>query len=143
MKKVISILLLLYALPAFAQQTCPPGAPLPSDDQLVCWTNATNLVNEDGSDAGPIPATGPKALFQTEVQKVQVGASANCSVTNPQAFKVTADVLQMFFENLPAGKHCYRARHITTDLTTSNWTSWVSKVSNGPTKAKTPTLTIY
>jgi hypothetical protein len=146
MKKLIALLFLL-PLPALAQQTCPPTGTIAVDAALLCWTNATQDVN-----GNPLPATGPFALTQTRVQRAVVGSTASCAFTViAETLNVTPDVTQMFFQNLPVGKHCFRARHISRDSADvelfSDWTATVSKVTTSPVpppaKPRPLTITIH
>lgn len=129
---------------AEAQQSCPPSGPVPTNAALLCWTNATQDV-----DGNPLPATGPGALTQTRAQRAVVAASATCSFsTIAETLNVTPDVTMLFFQNLTAGKHCYRARHIALDAAgaelLSDWTPYVSKVvAPAAVKPRPLTITIH
>lgn len=147
MKRLTLLALLLFAAPALAQQTCPPTGTVASDAALLCWTNATQDVN-----GNPLPATGPFALTQTRVQRATVAATASCSFTTiAETLNVVPAVTQMFFQNLPAGKHCFRARHASRDEANvellSDWTATVSKVATPPApppaKPRPLTITIH
>jgi hypothetical protein len=147
MKKLLTALLLLASLPAFAQQACPPTGTIAVDAALVCWTNATQDINGNA-----LPATGPFALTQTRIQRAQVLATATCSFTTiAQTLNVTPDVKVVLFEALPVGKQCFRARHASLDAggleLLSDWSATVSKLTTSPTpppaKAKPLTITIY
>lgn len=146
MKNLLAALLLLASLPAFAQQTCPPTSPVASDAALLCWINATQDVN-----GNPLPATGPFSLTQTRIQR-STGASCQTTFgTVTETLNVTPDVLMVLFENLPAGRWCYRARHVSRDAANvellSDWSATVSKVAAAPTpppaKPRPVTITIH
>lgn len=136
MKKAAAFIVgILFAFAAFAQ-VAPNAA-------RVSWTNATQDV-----DGSALPATGPGALTQTRIQRALVGAAANCSFgTVAQTLNVTPDVLSVLFENLEAGKHCFRARHISRDASDaellSDWSASVSKVvAPAVVRPRPPTITI-
>ena len=138
MKKLAPLALLLFIAPAFGQQVCPPTGTIPTNAALLCWTNATQ--NVDGS---AIPATGLLALKSTQIQRAMVAATVTCAFTTiTETLSVTPDVNKVYLENLPAGKHCFRARHYNNENTASAFSATVSKTSVAPAPAKPKPLTI-
>lgn len=146
MKKLAIFALLLFAAPALAQQTCPPTGGIASDAALLCWVNATEDVN-----GNPLPATGPFSLTQTRIQR-STGATCQTTFgTAVETLNVTPDVKMVLFENLPAGRWCYRARHVSRDAASvellSDWSAVATKIAAAPTpppaKSKPTTITIF
>jgi hypothetical protein len=138
------VLGLCYCGTASSQQACPPTGPIAADAALLCWVNATQDIN-----GAPLPATGPGALTQTRVQRAVVGATATCAFTTvAEALNVLPAVTSVLFQALPAGKHCFRARHVSLDAAgaemLSDWSPTASKVAVPPIgKSKPLTITIY
>lgn len=144
LKKLTLVTAALLALVTFevsAQVVCPPTTTTAVNAALVCWTNAT--LNEDGTT---IPAIGPLSLKTTTIQRAQVAATASCDFTTiAQTLNVTPDVTTVLFENLTAGKQCFRARHVNEAGTNSAYSAMVSKVTTVPAPVKTrpPTISIF
>lgn len=146
MKKLAPLALLLFSVPAFAQQTCPPTGTIAVDAALLCWTNATQDVN-----GNPLPATGAGSLTGTRIQRAVVGATATCAFTTiAETLNVLPDITQLLFQNLPAGRHCFRVRHLADNPAPndmSDWSATVSKVTTAPVpppaKPKPLTISIY
>lgn len=150
----LPFLLLIFGTVAWstshAQVACPPTSAIPTNNVLVCWTNATENVPVPPETIGtPIPATGPDALKTTTVQRAQVAASATCAFgTIAQTLNVTPDVTRVYFENLPDFKHCFRVKHVNNADASSAWSGTVSKTTTtpqppAPPKSKPPTISIY
>lgn len=135
---ISALLLVSFGFTAQAQQVCPPTGTIPTNAALLCWTNATQ--NVDGS---AIPATGLLALKSTQIQRAMVAAAVTCDFTTiTETLSVTPDVNKVYLENLPAGKHCFRARHYNNENTASAFSATVSKTSVAPALAKPKPLTI-
>lgn len=146
MKKLFAALLLFVSSQAFAQQACPPTGTIATDAALLCWVNATQDVNGNA-----LPATGPFSLTQTRIQR-STGATCQTTFgTVVETLNVTPDVTMVLFESLPAGRWCYRARHVSRDAASvellSDWSAVATKIAAAPTpppaKAKPTTITIY
>lgn len=131
MKKLI-IPFLLLASPAFGQT-------IPTDSAHLTWTNATQ-----NTDNTPIPATGPKSLKFTRVQR-SVGCTTTTFGTVAEQFDLAVSMADFMFAGLrPAGKHCFKLAHVLEDDTVGSFGSVVSKQITipQPPKAKPPTYTI-
>ena len=135
---IFAMLMLLAVIARDAQaQTVAPDA------AHISWMNATQ-----DTAGNTLPASGPGSIRQTRIQR-----SFNCTAssfgTAVETLNVLASVNSVLFENLPAGKWCYRARHVQNAPVAgdpdifSAWSATLSKVSNpAPPPAGPPTAPI-
>ncbi len=114
--KILIALLMLVPMIANAQ--------VATNAARVSWTNATLDVNN-----APLPVTGPDSIGETRVVRSTGDACMTTFGTVVETLNVPPTVLSVLFENLPAGRWCFRARHVAVDGELSDWSPIVSKVS--------------
>lgn len=117
--KIFIALLMLIPVVANAQ--------VATNAARLTWVPATLDVNNN-----PLPTTGPDAIEFTRIQR---STGADCMTnfgTVVETLNLPLAVVTAFFENLPAGRWCFRARHIAFDLEQSDWSPVVTKLSVWP-----------
>lgn len=122
LKKFLALSILLLASPlAWA------------GDAALSWTNAT--LN---TDATVIPASGPTALKQTEVQYGICDAAGLFPAVPGGSALALFPATTFTFTGLANGAYCFRARHQTNEGTNSAFSATVKKTI-APVKTKAPT----
>jgi hypothetical protein len=131
---------------ARAQVMCNGGGdPVAQNAARVCWTNATT------DTAGvSLPATGVGSLKTTRLQRAHMAtATTSCDFAAPADPLETKDfaptVGGYLYENLPDGRHCFRARHVNNEGIMSDWSAVVWKAivaPRPPGKPNAPTVTV-
>ena len=128
------VILLLGLLAGLAWSTPAQAQTVAADAARVSWANATLLV-----DGAPVPATGDNAIKESQVQRSVCNADGTFG-TNLQQINVPPTILSVLFENLPAAKHCFRARHVNNAGLMSNWSGVASKTTIAATQKTRPII---